>query len=56
MVDTLRLFRPDSYLIDIARGAIVDESALTQALQARWIFGAALDTVFTEPLPAEGPL
>ena len=55
-VDTLRLFRPDSYLINIARGAIVDESALTKALQAGWIAGAALDTVFTEPLPTESPL
>jgi phosphoglycerate dehydrogenase-like enzyme len=55
-VDTLRLFRPDSYLINIARGAIVDESALAQALQDGWIAGAALDTVFTEPLPAESPL
>ncbi|MBD2567945.1 D-2-hydroxyacid dehydrogenase [Anabaena lutea] len=55
-VETLRLFRPDSYLINIARGAIVDESALTKALQANWIAGAALDTVFTEPLPADSPL
>lgn len=55
-VETLRLFRPDSYLINIARGAIVDESALTKALQESWIAGAALDTVFTEPLPAESPL
>jgi phosphoglycerate dehydrogenase-like enzyme len=55
-VDTLRLFRPDSYLINIARGAIVDESALTKALQESWIAGAALDTVFTEPLPVESPL
>ncbi|BAY06276.1 D-isomer specific 2-hydroxyacid dehydrogenase NAD-binding protein [Anabaena cylindrica PCC 7122] len=55
-VETLRLFRPDAYLINIARGAIVDESALTQALQEGWIAGAALDTVFTEPLPAESPL
>jgi phosphoglycerate dehydrogenase-like enzyme len=55
-VETLRLFRHDSYLINIARGAIVDESALTQALDEGWIAGAALDTVFTEPLPAESPL
>jgi phosphoglycerate dehydrogenase-like enzyme len=55
-VETLGLFRPDSYLINIARGAIVDESALTKALQEGWIAGAALDTVFTEPLPAESPL
>lgn len=55
-VETLGLFRPGSYLINIARGAIVDESALTKALQEGWIAGTALDTVFTEPLPAESPL
>ena len=55
-LETLRLFRPDSYLINIARGAIVDESAITKALQEGWIAGAALDTVFTEPLPPESPL
>jgi hypothetical protein len=55
-LETLRLFRPDAYLINIARGAIVDESALTTALQEGWIAGAALDTAFTEPLPAESPL
>ncbi|MFM7369657.1 MAG: D-2-hydroxyacid dehydrogenase, partial [Sphaerospermopsis kisseleviana] len=55
-VETLRLFRPDSYLINIARGGIVDESALIQALQEGLIAGAALDTVFIEPLPAESPL
>lgn len=55
-LETLRLFRPDAYLINIARGAIVDESALTTALQEGWIAGAALDTVFTEPLPPESPL
>jgi len=54
--ETLRLFRPDAYLINIARGAIVEESALIEALQAGWIAGAALDTVFTEPLPPESPL
>jgi len=55
-LETLRLFRPDAYLINIARGAIVDESALATALQEGWIAGAALDTVFTEPLLAESPL
>jgi phosphoglycerate dehydrogenase-like enzyme len=54
--ETLRLFRPNAYLINIARGAIVDESALAQALQEGWIAGAALDTVFTEPLPPDSPL
>jgi phosphoglycerate dehydrogenase-like enzyme len=54
--ETLGLCRPDAYLINIARGGIVEESALIQALQAGWIAGAALDTVFTEPLPVESPL
>ncbi len=48
--------RPNAYLINIARGAIVDESALVKALQEGWIAGAALDTVFTEPLPSESLL
>lgn len=54
--EVLRLMRPNAYLINIARGAIVDESALVKALQEGWIAGAALDTVFTEPLPSESPL
>lgn len=54
--EVFRLMRPDGYLINIARGAIVDESALIQALQNGKIAGVALDTVFTEPLPPESPL
>jgi phosphoglycerate dehydrogenase-like enzyme len=54
--EILRLMRPNAYLINIARGAIVDEPALIKALQAGWIAGAALDTVFTEPLPPDSPL
>lgn len=58
MIDanTLALFRTNSYLINIARGGIVDEQALTQALEENRIAGAALDTVLTEPLPPESPL
>jgi phosphoglycerate dehydrogenase-like enzyme len=54
--EVLRLMRPDAYLINIARGAIVDEFALVQAIESGEIAGAALDTVFTEPLPPESPL
>ncbi len=52
----LRLMRPDGYLINIARGAVVDEPALITALKEGWIAGAGLDTVITEPLPPESPL
>ncbi|MBD2208149.1 D-2-hydroxyacid dehydrogenase [Calothrix sp. FACHB-1219] len=54
--EVFSLMRPDAYLINIARGAIVDEPALINALQTGQIAGAALDTVFTEPLPPESPL
>lgn len=52
----LRSMRPSAYLINIARGAIVDETALLTALREGWIAGAGLDTVATEPLPPESPL
>ncbi|MBD2410430.1 hydroxyacid dehydrogenase [Nostoc calcicola FACHB-389] len=52
----LRSMRPSAYLINIARGAIVDETALLTALREGWIAGAGLDTVAIEPLPPESPL
>jgi phosphoglycerate dehydrogenase-like enzyme len=54
--EVLRALPKHAYLINIARGAIVDESALIKALTEGWIAGAALDTVVTEPLPPESPL
>jgi phosphoglycerate dehydrogenase-like enzyme len=51
----LRSMRPTAYLINIARGAVVDETALITALQESWIAGAGLDTFYTEPLPPESP-
>jgi phosphoglycerate dehydrogenase-like enzyme len=48
--------RPGAYLLNLARGPLVDESALLAALQARSIAGAALDVFATEPLPAQHPL
>ena len=53
--DVLRSMRPSAYLINIARGAVVDEAALVVALKENWIAGAALDTFSTEPLPADNP-
>lgn len=52
---TLSAMRPSAYLINIARGAVVDEAALITALQDGWIAGAALDTFCTEPLPPDSP-
>ena len=57
MVDeaALRSMHRGAYLINIARGAIVDEAALLKALEEGWLAGAALDTFSTEPLPADSP-
>jgi phosphoglycerate dehydrogenase-like enzyme len=48
--------KPSAYLVNIARGAIVDEDALIAALREGRIAGAALDTFEQEPLPPESPL
>ncbi|MGD2188026.1 MAG: phosphoglycerate dehydrogenase [Desulfobacterales bacterium] len=52
----LDIMKPSAYLINASRGPVVDESALTNALQKRQIAGAALDVFEQEPLPAESPL
>jgi phosphoglycerate dehydrogenase-like enzyme len=46
----LALMKPTSYLINVARGAIVEQAALTQSLKSRKIAGAALDVFDIEPL------
>jgi len=46
----------DSYLINMARGPVVDESALIEALQNKQIAGAALDVFEQEPVAADNPL
>ncbi|WP_418282013.1 D-2-hydroxyacid dehydrogenase [Halorubrum sp. DTA98] len=52
----LESMRSDAYLLNVARGAIVDETALTEAVASGTIAGAAVDTFETEPLPESSPL
>ncbi|MGA3352329.1 MAG: D-2-hydroxyacid dehydrogenase [Acidimicrobiales bacterium] len=54
--EELAVLGPDGILVNIARGAIVDEPALIDALQQRSLRGAVLDVVADEPLSATSPL
>jgi len=52
----LRAMKQSAYLINVARGPIVDQRALIQALKEGWIAGAGLDVLEAEPLPPESEL
>ena len=52
----LKAMKPTAYLINTARGPIIKQDVLIQALKERWIAGAALDVFETEPLPADSEL
>jgi phosphoglycerate dehydrogenase-like enzyme len=54
--ERLAKMKSDAYLINVGRGALIDEAALVECLQKRQIAGAALDVFVTEPLPADSPL
>jgi glyoxylate reductase len=53
---TLRLMKPTAYLVNTARGPVIDQAALAKALRENWIGGAALDVYEKEPLPPDSPL
>ncbi len=54
--EELAAMRSDAILINVARGAVVDQPALVEALETDSVGGAALDVFETEPLPADSPL
>lgn len=54
--ERLSLLRPTAQIVNVSRGAVVDEAALVQALREGRLAGAALDVFEEEPLPAEHPL
>ena len=51
----LRAMQPHAYLVNIARGRVIDERMLIRALQEGWIGGAGLDVTEEEPLPPNSP-
>jgi phosphoglycerate dehydrogenase-like enzyme len=53
--EQLSQMKPESYLINVGRGPLIDEAALVEALRMRKIAGAALDVFDREPLPPDSP-
>jgi phosphoglycerate dehydrogenase-like enzyme len=52
----LRSMKPNAVIVNIARGAVIDQPTLVRALREGWIGGAALDVTDTEPLPPDNEL
>jgi phosphoglycerate dehydrogenase-like enzyme len=54
-MNELKLMKPTAYLINTSRAQIVDQAALLEALQNKWIAGAGIDVFDIEPLPKDHP-
>jgi D-2-hydroxyacid dehydrogenase (NADP+) len=54
--DVFEAMKPTAFVVNLARGGVVNEAELIQALSGRQIAGAGLDVTATEPLPADSPL
>jgi glycerate dehydrogenase len=54
--DVLRRMKRTAILINAARGPLIDDAALTEALRQKWIAGAGIDVTMPEPPPADHPL
>ncbi len=48
--------KPNAVLVNTSRGGVIDQNALAEALEQKWIFGAGLDVTDPEPLPDDSIL
>ncbi len=55
-LDEIRLMKESAVLVNVGRGALINEKVLVEALSRRWIGGALLDVFEEEPLPPNSPL